>query len=70
MAGFRRSEPPPPAHRYSCGLAYPGLRTASITAALEEMYSGRRGGRYFEAVSLLVAAAVLATYPLQVTPLP
>ena len=51
----------------SASLAFPRIDTASITAFLAARYTGAAGS-YFEAMNLIVSAAVVATFPLQLTP--
>lgn len=49
-------------------LAFPGIDSASITAFLAARFTGTHLGTYFEATNLIVSAAVVATFPLQLTP--
>ena len=50
------------------GAAYPLNDSASVTAYLAGLYLDTPAGGFFFAVNLLVAAGVLCTFPLQLTP--
>lgn len=50
------------------GAAFPHNDSASITSYLERLYHGSASGNLFFALNLLVAAAILCTFPLQLTP--
>ena len=50
------------------GAAYPANDSASVTAYLAALYLDTPAGTFFFAVNLIVAAGVLCTFPLQLTP--
>ena len=52
------------------GAAFPHIHLASVTAYLSQFYGGTDtiAGGYFFVLNLVVAAAVLCTFPLQLTP--
>lgn len=51
------------------GVAFPDLTSGSITLYLRSRYEeGSAQDKYFEILNILVALAILATFPLQLTP--
>merc|ERR1712232_944875 len=53
---------------FLAGMAYPDLDTASITAYLAHRYDRGIAGVYFKVINGLVSVAVVATFPLQLSP--
>ena len=49
-------------------LGFPEIDSASSVAYLAQRYAGTASGSYLSACNVLVAAAVVATFPLQLTP--